>query len=100
MMTAYLVPAVKVRLLLLKSAVLKPPPPPSLKPAIVAVARSAPVGTGVAPVVALIETVMFGELAVQLAQKSSKSTRFNVPVTAGVNVWPAQLVSVMPKPVG
>ena len=46
-----------------KVNVLQPPAPPSLKPGIVAVARSAPVGTGVVPVVARIESVMFGRRA-------------------------------------
>ena len=49
--------------------VLRPPAPPSLKPGNVAVARSAPVGTGVAPVVARIESVMFGLFAVQQAEE-------------------------------
>ena len=47
-----------------------------------------------------IESVTFGLLAVQPEQKSSTSTRLIGPVTVGVNVWPAQLALVMPKPVG
>src|SRR5436190_1726437 len=43
---------------------------------------------------------MFGLVTVQLEQNSSTSTRFSWPVTVGVNVWPAQLVFVKPKPVG
>ena len=71
-----------------------------MKPAIVAVARSAPVGTGVAPVVARIETVRFGNVPVQPLQKRSRSTCVSWPVTPAVNVWPAQLVLVIPKPFG
>src|SRR4029453_3081458 len=82
-----------------KVKVFRPPAPPSLKPGSVAVARSAPVGTGVAPVVFRIERVTSGLFRVQ-RQKSSKSTRLSWPVTVGVNVWPAQLVLVKLKPLG
>jgi len=64
----------------------------------VAVARSAPVGTGVTPVVALIETVMFGVVPVQPLQKKSRSILVAWPVTAGVKVSPPQLVLLKPKP--
>jgi hypothetical protein len=69
-----------------KVKVFSPPTPPSLKPAIVAEARSAPVGTGVAPVVARIDIVMLGLTAVHPAQNSSTSIRLSRPVTVGVNV--------------
>src|SRR5689334_4850206 len=96
-MTAYFVPAVTV-IGEPKVAVLRPPAPPSLKPAIVAVARSAPVGAP--PLVARMETVMFGLVAVQPEQKSSMSARVSWPLMAAVKVCPAHDVLVMPKPVG
>ena len=83
-----------------KVKVFRPPAPPSLKPGIVAEARSGPVGTGVAPVVFRIESARVGLAAVQPEQNSSTSTRLSCPVTVGVNVCPAQLVFVKPKPVG
>src|SRR4051812_18973675 len=43
---------------------------------------------------------MFGLVPLQLEQKSSTSTRLSWPATVGVNVWPAQLVLLKPKPVG
>ena len=78
--------------------VFRPPAPPSLKPASVAVARSAPVGTGVAPVVALMEKVMFG-----LVRGAARAEQLDVgahefAADGGVNVCPAQAVFVMPKP--
>src|SRR5262245_39849426 len=98
-MTAYLVPAVTVSGEA-KVTVLSPPAPPSLNPARVVEARSAPVGTGVTPVVARMETVMFGFAPEQPEQKSSMSARVSWPLMAGVKVWPAQLVLVKVKPVG
>ncbi len=83
--SAYRVPAVSVTGLE-KVIVFGPPAPPSLKPGSVAEARSAPVGTGVAPVVARMESVTFGLFAVHDAQKSSTSTRLSCPVTVGVTV--------------
>src|SRR6516165_6266933 len=80
--------------------VFSPPAPSSLKPGNVDVARSLPVGTGVAPVVARIESVTFGLFVVQLRQKSSTSTSLSLPETVGVNVWPAQLVFVKLNPAG
>src|SRR5712671_1331090 len=95
-MTAYRVPAVSVGGLL-KFAVKKPAAPLE-KPAMVATARSAPVGTAGLPLVALIETVMFGIVPVQALQKRSTSALVNWPLTSGVKVWPAQLVLLKPKP--
>src|SRR3954453_9604443 len=80
--------------------VFRPPTPPSLKPVSVADARSAPVGTGVAPVVLRSEIVMFGFAPLHVEQKRSTSIRFSCPVTVGVNVWPAQAVAENPNPVG
>ena len=98
-MNAYRVPAVSVTGLS-NVNVCSPPAPPSLKPGIVAVARSEPVGTGVVPVVARIDRVMVGPVVVHPEQNSSTSTRLSWPLTVGVNVWPAQPVFVKPKPVG
>ena len=75
-----------------KVAVFRPPAPPSLKPGIVAVARSAPVG--VPPLVARIETVMFGLVAVQAEQNSSMSARVSWPLMAGVQFICAKLAKV------
>ena len=76
----------------------KNPPEGLLKPAIVAVARSTPVGTGVAPVVARIETVMFGVVPVQPEQKRLRSTCVSWPATPAVKVCPAHAVLLNPKP--
>ena len=53
----------------------KKPPEPLEKPGIVAVARSAPVGRS--PLVALIDTVMFGVVPVHPEQNRSKSALVN-----------------------
>jgi hypothetical protein len=94
---AYRVPAVTVGWPA-KVTVLSPPAAPSLNPGSVAEARSPPVGTP--PEVARSEIVMFGFTPLQFAQNSSTSTRFSLPVTVGVNVWPAQLTLSKPNPVG
>src|SRR3954469_5364772 len=74
---------------------------PLLFPAIVVLARSAPVGSP--NDVALIETVRFGfELQAVTAdpQKRVKSTFTTGPVTPDVNVCAAQLVlSIVPVPI-
>src|SRR3954471_9609784 len=98
-MNAYRVPAVSVTGDG-KVNVFRPPAAASLKPASVDVARSAPVGTGVVPVVFRIDSVMFGFAPLQPEQKSSTSTRLSWPETVGVKVWPAQLVLLKPNPVG
>ena len=98
-MNAYRVPAVSV-IGLANVNVFRPPAAPSLNPSSVAVARSAPVGTGVAPVVFRIDRVMLGFAPLHAEQNSSTSTRFSWPVTVGVKVWPAQVVLLKPKPVG
>src|SRR3954462_13811620 len=91
---AYLVPAVSVSGVA-KFAV-KNPPAPVEKPGMVAVARSAPVGRP--PLVARMETARFGVVPVQPLQNRSRSTLVRLPLTPAVNVWPAQLVAFMPKP--
>src|SRR3954471_2211365 len=62
----------------------------------VALARSAPVGNP--PLVARMDTARFGVVPVQLLQNRSRSTRVRLPLTPAVNVWPAQLVALIPKP--
>src|SRR5438105_3781367 len=94
--TAYVVPAVTVNGVV-KVAV-KNPPAPLLKPGIVAVARSAPVGSAGVPAVARIDRLMFGVVPVQLLQKRSRSTLVMGPEIAALNVWPAQFVALKPKP--
>jgi hypothetical protein len=74
----------------------KKPPEPLEKPGIVAVTRSEPVGRS--PLVARIETVMFGVVPVQPLQNRSTSTAVNWPLTPAVKLWPNQLVELKPKP--
>src|SRR5438105_345587 len=47
-----------------------------------------------------MESVTFGLFAVQLAQKSSTSTRLSAPDTVGVNVWPPHVLLLIAKPDG
>src|SRR5260370_40386085 len=68
------------------------------QPVMVVDARSAPVGTAGVALVALIETVIFGVVPLQPLQNSSTSALVSLPVTAGVKVWPAQLVLLKPNP--
>ena len=92
---AYFVPAVRVGGV--PNVAVKKPPAPLEKPGIVAgVARSAPVGRS--PLVARIETVMFGVVPVQPLQNRSTSTAVNWPLTPAVKLWPNQAVEVKPKP--
>src|SRR5207248_5361474 len=57
-----------------------------------------PGGRGGVRLVALMETVRFGVVPMQLLQKRSRSALVKGPVTAGVKVCPAQLVLLKPKP--
>ena len=50
------------------------------------------------PEVGRIETLRFGVVPVQALQKRFRSTLVKLPVAADVNVCPAQLVLVKPKP--
>src|SRR5215212_416853 len=93
--TAYLVPAVSVAGVAKFAA--KNPPAPLLKPGMVAVARSGPVGRPPASV-ALTETVRFGNVPVQVLQKRSRSTRDSCPVTPAWKVCAAQFVALNPNP--
>src|SRR5436305_4799066 len=94
--TAYRVPAVTASGLA-KFAV-KKPPAPLLKPVMVAVARSGPVGTAGLPAVARIETVRLGVVPAHPLQNRSRSARVSCPLTAAVKVWPAQPVELKAKP--
>src|SRR3954447_4549217 len=76
----------------------KYPPDPLENPGIVAVARSAPVGTAGLPVVARRATVRFGVVPVHPLQNRSRSTPVNEPERPATNVCPAQLVLVNPNP--
>ena len=69
-----------------------------VNPVIVAVARSAPVGTAGVPVVARIDTARSGVVPLHPLQNRSRSMRFSGPLTDGMKLWPAQLVAVNPKP--
>src|SRR5689334_6963060 len=92
---AYCVPLVSVAGLA-KFAV-KLPPAPLQKPAMVAVARSAPVGR--LPEALRIETVMFGIVTdEQLRLNRLRSTRVSCPVTAGVKVYASHVVFLNPAP--
>src|SRR4051812_5062433 len=64
----------------------------------VAVARSAPVGTAGLPVVARSETVTLGVVPVQPGQKRSTSMWVTGPVGPGVKVCPAHVVELKAKP--
>ena len=83
-MTAYRVPAVTI--VGVVNVAVKKPPEPLEKPGIVAVARSGPVGSGVVPVVARIETVKFGVVPVHALQKRSRSTRVSKPLLGALKV--------------
>ena len=74
----------------------KSPPAPLLNPVMVAVAKSGPVGTGVAPTVARMETVMSGVVPVQPLQKRPMSALNSSPLTEDVKLCPPQVVAVMP----
>src|SRR6266571_3483136 len=69
---------------------------PLLKPGIVAVARSLPVGSP--PEVARTDSVRSGVVPVHPEQKRLMSAFVRTPLTAGVKVWPPYVVVVMPLP--
>ena len=75
----------------------KKPPPPLQKPAIVAVARSAPVGN--LPAALRIDTVRFGIVtAPQFKLKKLISARTTGPVIADVNVCASHVAVLKPAP--
>jgi len=75
------------------------PPEPLELPAIVLLASSPPaVIVGTPEVVVLTSAMMFGLVPEQVLQKMYTSRRASFPVIVGVNVWPARLVELKPKP--